>query len=149
LGGIAPSAAPAGLVFGIGGFAEDDLVAVGSGQADQRFAVDPSSNRLAFGFGIIFVRIFFRLAEDGFDMGPVAAGFDDDEFVSAAGFAEFRGVTAGRDPDGFLVDERAALCLGGGEWRDEQERCGEKNESESHISIIGCCGVACNVLSLA
>ncbi len=82
-------------------------------------------------------------------MGPVAAGFDDDEFVSAAGFAEFRGVAAGRDTDGFFVDKRAALRLGGGEWRDQEKCCGEKKESESHISIIGCCGVACNVLSLA
>ena len=48
-------------------------------------------------------------------MRPVAAGFDDDEFVAAASFAEFGGVGAGGDADGFFVDERAALGLGGGE----------------------------------
>ncbi len=38
LGGVAAAAAAAGLVFGVGGFAENNLVAVGSGQADQRLA---------------------------------------------------------------------------------------------------------------
>src|ERR1700683_5809013 len=33
--GVAASVAAAGLILGVGGFAEDHLVAVGSGQADQ------------------------------------------------------------------------------------------------------------------
>ncbi len=53
-------------------------------------------------------------------MSPITAGFDDDEFVSAASFTEFGSVGAGRDADGFFVDEGAALRLGGGEG------CGKK-----------------------
>jgi hypothetical protein len=64
---------------------------------------------------------------------PVAAGLDDDEFVSASSFAEFRGVISGRDADGFFVDERATLRLGGGEWRSKEKPYGEEKESKSHI----------------
>ena len=84
--------------------------------------------------GIVFVGVFARFAEDGFDVRPVASGFDDDEFVSAASLAEFGGVGAGRDADGFFVDESAALGLGGGE-RGGPARIvsGEQSESKSHI----------------
>ncbi len=113
--GIAAATATAGLIFGVGGLSEDDLVAVGSGQADQSFAGNPSSDGLAFGFRVIFIGIFSRLSQNGFDVSPVAAGLDDDEFVSASSFAEFGCVGAGGDADGLFVDERAALDLGGGE----------------------------------
>ena len=71
-------------------------------------------------------------------MSPVAAGFDDDEFVSASGVAEFGGVGAGRDADGFFVDERAALRLGGGEaGEDEQEREDSDGERDAFPNAEG------------
>ncbi len=105
----------------------------GSGHADQRFAGNPSGDGFAFGLGVIFVGVFSRFAEDGFDVSPVAAGLDDDEFVSAPGFAELGGVGAGGDADGFFVDERAALRLGGGERRCGHECEREQSESKVHI----------------
>ena len=65
-------------------------------------------------------------------MGPVAAGFDDDEFVSAASVAEFGGVGAGRNANGFLMNQSAALRLGEGERGKSEQGDGEKNESRSH-----------------
>src|ERR1700687_5764081 len=99
----------------------------------QRFSVNPSSDRLSFGLRVIFVGISFRFAEDGFDVSPVAAGVDDDEFVFATHFAEFGSVGAGRDADGLFVDERAALRLGGGERRYSKDDGGEQSESKIHI----------------
>ena len=74
-------------------------------------------------------------------MRPVAAGFDDDEFVSAASFAEFGGVGGGRDADGFFVDEGAALRLGGGEalWKMRAWRVARKIAS-SRNGNLGCDG---------
>jgi hypothetical protein len=104
LRGIAAATAAAGLIFRIGGLAENDLVSIGSRQVDQSLAVDPSGNGLAFGLRIVFVRVLPRFPEDRFYVSPVAAGFDDDEFVSAAGHAEFGGIVGGRDANGLLVD---------------------------------------------
>src|ERR1017187_3153064 len=84
--------------------------------------------------GVVFVGVFSRFPEDGFHVSPVAAGFDDDEFVSAASLAEFGSIGGGRNADGRFVNERAALRLGEGDRRgDEEESSGEKDESKSHI----------------
>ena len=115
LGGVATSAAAAGFVFGIGGFAEDDLVAAGSVLADERFGQNPSSNGLALGFLVVIVLVFAGFAQDGFDVCPVAVAVDDDEFVAACSGTEFGGFGAGRDANGFLVNQSSALGLGEGE----------------------------------
>ena len=59
-------------------------------------------------------------------MCPIAAGIDDDQFVSALRFAKLGAVGAGRDADGLLVDQRSAQGLAGG------ETCKKKcNEAEN------------------
>ena len=83
--------------------------------------------------GIVFVGVFAWFSEDGFDVSPVVTGLDNDEFMSATGFAEFGGVGAGRDADGFFMDESAALRLSGGERSSGDDCEREKNESEFHI----------------
>jgi hypothetical protein len=50
---------------------------------------------------------------------PVAAGVDDDEFVSAASHAEFGGIGTGCDANRSLVHKSSALRL------REAEACGK------------------------
>ncbi len=50
-------------------------------------------------------------------MCPIAAGIDDDQFVSALRFAKLGAVGAGRDADGLLVDQGSAQGLAEGESR--------------------------------
>jgi hypothetical protein len=58
-------------------------------------------------------------------MCPVAAAVDDDEFVATCGGAEFGGIGAWRNTDGFFVHQSPALGLGEGgacgKNRDEKE----------------------------
>src|SRR6266576_3881734 len=89
LGGVAAAAAAARFVFGIGGLAEDDLVAAGSVLADERFGQNPSRNGLALGFLVVIVLVFGGFAQDGLDVRPVAVAVDDDEFVAASSGAKF------------------------------------------------------------
>jgi hypothetical protein len=63
-------------------------------------------------------------------VNPVAAGFEDDEFVAASSFAEFGDIVAGRNADGFFVDQRAALGLSGG-LGCGKEKCGGEDRDEN------------------
>jgi len=83
-------------------------------------------------------------------VNPVAAGFENDQFVSATSLAEFGHVGAGGDADGFLVNESAALRLCRGERDCREDRYSDKSESEVHIVlIIGCKDAACKVSAWA
>src|SRR5206468_11915780 len=95
LRGIASPAAAAGFVLRVDSLAENDLVAVRRGHADQALAQYPSGDGLALGFRIIFVSVFAGFTQDGFHMRPVATALDDDEFVAASGFPEFRSIGTG------------------------------------------------------
>src|SRR5437899_12936808 len=90
LGGVAAAAAAARFVFGIGGLAEDDLVAAGSVLADERFGQNPSRNGLALGFLVVSVLVLGGFAPDGPDVRPVAVAVDADEFLAASTGAKCR-----------------------------------------------------------
>ena len=62
-------------------------------------------------------------------MRPVAAGVDDDEFVAASSLAEFGGIGAGGDANGFFVNQSSALRLG------EGEACGKKQADEQEMRV--------------
>ena len=101
---------------------------------NERFVLHPSCDRLGIGLLVVFVVLsFFWFANDGFHVRPIAAGIEHDEFVSASGLAELRGIAAGRNPDGLFVDERASLALSSGQRRQQQE-CDSKNEqAQFHV----------------
>ena len=129
LSSVFAAAAAAGLIFGIGGFAEDDLVAIGRGHADQSLGGKPAGDGFALGFFVVFVvGILAGIAEDGLDVSPIAAAVDDDEFVAALDGAEFGGVAAGGDADAFFVNERAALGLAEAQAGESQQRGEEKRK---------------------
>ena len=112
LGCAAASVAAAGLVFGIDGGAEQDAVAVGSRRPDHAGIENPAADGLALdvfvlrnegGVGSL------REAEQSFDVQPVAAFLEQNQFPSAFGLAELVGSCVGRQVDDGLADQRAAI----------------------------------------
>ena len=91
----------AGLVFGVDGLAKQYLVAVRGGGPHHSFVEHPAGDR-AF------------LGQIGFDVRPLAAGFEDDDFASAIHFREFRGTGVGREIDLSNAHHGAALVVGSG-----------------------------------
>src|SRR5207244_1667911 len=111
LRGVAAATAAAGLVFGVGGFAKNNLVAVSRVVGDDGPAGEPSGDGLGLVF-FVFIAFARRLHHDGLHVSPFAAGFDDNQFVPAIHLAEFGGVDTGSNAKGGFVDKRAADGVG-------------------------------------
>ena len=93
LGCAAASAAAAGLVFRIDGGAEQDAVAVGSRRPDDAGIENPTTDGLALGV-FVFDKSgvgSLREAEQSFNVQPVAALVEENQFPSAFGLAELAG----------------------------------------------------------
>ena len=111
LGCAAASVAAAGLVFGIDGGAEQNAVAVGSRRPDDAGIENPAADGLAF---VLIVQNESGVgsvggAEQRFDVQPVAALVEENQFPSAFHLTELVGGGIGRDIDDGLAHQRAAI----------------------------------------
>src|SRR4029077_14534333 len=112
--GVASSAATAGLVFGVCRLAEDNLVSIRSCSCDQGFDHYPAGDGFAGMFFIIIGITLAGLGQQRFNVDPVAAAFNDDEFMAASGLAYLCCVCVGSYVEGCFVHQRSALGVGKG-----------------------------------
>ncbi len=93
----------------------------------ERFAENPTSDSLAFLF--FFGSAFFmaRLAQNRFHMNPVTVCVKDDQLAPAACLAQFGGLRAGSDAEGFFVHQRSTLGLRDGERGGKEDGYGDRN----------------------
>ena len=144
LGSAAASAAAAGLVLGIDGGAKQDAVAVGGRRPDHAGIENPAADGLAFDVFVFDKSGVGSLleAEQGFDVQPVAALVEENQFASAFGLAELAGICVGRQVDDGLAHQDAVI---GGQQqgvsqyhqRGQKQKLGNRFHGSRRLRIRG------------
>ena len=100
----------AGLTFGVRRFAEQDLVAVGSGCPHHSFIQQPTGNGFSLPLLLLVLAALGLSAKQGFDVRPTAAGLQNHDFVPASHFRQLGRIRVWRQIECCRSHQRPALA---------------------------------------